>query len=119
MLQEEVKRRLGALAERTVKQMKDHLRRAGKINTGNLANSITWKFVEDGISITVGAPYGKYVISCRRIGAKQPPKTAILTWLNTPHGLRVYANMRRRWKTITKEQASFLIGRTIKRKGIK
>lgn len=119
MIDQNIKKRLGALADRTVQQMRNYLKRAGKFNTGTLHNSISWRFVADGIEITVGANYADFVIKGRRAGAKQPPRQAILKWLNTPNGSRVYFNMKRRWKTITKEQASFLIGRGIKRRGIK
>lgn len=110
---------LGNLAERTVMNMKKAIRRGGKHNTGKLEQSITWKFTQYGVVFIIDSDYAKYVISGRRSGAKQPPSRSILSWLDTPHGIRAYANMRRRWRTISKKSAAFLIARHIGQKGIK
>lgn len=119
MINQRIKERLGNLADRTVQQMRNHIKRAGKYNTGELSRSIGWKFTADGIEIFVVAKYSDYVIRGRNKGSKQPPPDAILKWLNSPNGTRAYARMRNRWKTLTKKQAVYVIGRNIKKNGIK
>jgi len=115
----ETKRKLYLLADRTVMNMKNHIRRAGKFNTGQLYNSVGWKVVQGGIEFYVKAPYSQYVIMGRRKGAKRPPFQAILKWIETPHGNRALANIRRKWSNTTKEGAAFIICRSISEKGIK
>lgn len=115
----ETKRKLYLLADKTVANMRDHIRRAGKVNTGELYRSVGWQVVQGGIEFYVKAPYASYVILGRRKGAKRPPRRVILQWLETPHGKRAFANMRRRWEHITMQGAAFVICRSISEKGIK
>lgn len=116
----EVKRKLELLADRTVDNMKNHIRRGGKNNTGNLMNSVGWKFVPTGVEFYVKAPYSDFVIKGRRVGAKMPPKLAIQKWLNSPHGRSAFNSMKKKFgKQLTYDSANFIIRKSISQHGIK
>lgn len=115
----ETHRKLELLADKTVQNMQNHIKRAGKFNTGQLYRSVGWKPVQGGIEFYVKAPYSQYVLQGRRKGAKQPPKKAIQQWLLTPHGQRAFANMRKKYKKLTYDGAAFIVCRSISEKGIK
>lgn len=122
----ETHRKLFLLADRTVAKMKDHIKRAGKYNTGQLYNSVGWKPIKGGLEFYVKAPYSQYVIQADAGGKpmpskwkKQPKIEHILPWMQTPHGTRAYANIKKRWPSTTIKGAAYIICRSIKEKGIK
>jgi len=116
---EQTKRRLFKMADATVMLMRNHIKKAGKFNTGQLSNSIGWKVVQGGIQFYVAAPYAKYVISGRRKGAKQPPSWAIREWFKGANGRKVFESMKSKWKGISMEGATYVVAKSIKEKGIK
>jgi hypothetical protein len=113
------KKQLFKLADRTVKNIQNNIRKANKYNTGNLSRSVKWVATTNGIIFKVDAKYVDNVRYGRGRNKKMPPEQAILDWLNTPHGRSAYSSMKNRWKKITPKGASFIIRRSIKKKGIK
>lgn len=95
---------------------------AEKMNNGELYKKISYSVstVSSGWVISVSlAEYWKYIENGRRAGAKMPPVSAIENWINVkqivPHSMTLKSG-----KTVipTIPQLSFLIARSIGRRGI-
>ena len=95
---------------------------AEQMNNGELYRTISYSVstVNSGWVISVSlADYWKYIENGRRAGAKMPPVSAIENWINVkqivPHSMTLKSG-----KTVipTIPQLSFLIARSIGRRGI-
>lgn len=95
---------------------------AEQMNNGELYRTISYSVstVSSGWVISVSlAEYWKYIENGRRAGAKMPPVSAIENWINVkqivPHSMTLKSG-----KTVipTIPQLSFLIARSIGRRGI-
>ena len=95
---------------------------AEQMNNGELYRTISYSVstVSSGWVISVSlADYWKYIENGRRAGAKMPPVSAIENWINVkqivPHSMTLKSG-----KTVipTIPQLSFLIARSIGRRGI-
>ena len=95
---------------------------AEQMNNGELYRTISYSVstVSSGWVISISlADYWKYIENGRRAGAKMPPVSAIENWINVkqivPHSMTLKSG-----KTVipTIPQLSFLIARSIGRRGI-
>jgi hypothetical protein len=91
-----------------VKTLQSELRKDGKVATGNLVRSISYKTTGTSIILT-GLPYLKWVDEGRKPG-KMPPVAKILSWVKV-----------KKIKFIgrTQEQTAWIIAKSIGKKGIK
>jgi len=108
-------------AQRTIVNMKKVLETNNKVNTGRLYNSITYDIDEQNKNFTIKyVSYGKYVDSGRRAGAKPPPRLPIYQWLFTNHGRGFMSKINKgKNRKITQVGASYMLQKSISKKGIK
>jgi hypothetical protein len=115
MLDEEILREERLWAQQVVTNAQSILRSNNKRASGRLIASIKYNINAQGkISFTY-APEGKWVILGRRKGAKQPPTSAIETWIKQK-GLK--GRDPKTGRFITDKSLAYLIARGIKRDGI-
>jgi hypothetical protein len=95
----------GALMVKTLQQ---ELRRSGKVATGNLVKSISFKISGNSITLS-GLPYLKWVDEGRKPG-KMPPVSKILPWVRVK---------KITFSGKTQEQTAWGIAKSIGKKGIK
>ncbi len=103
---------LDKIGQEYVNSLKEELRLAGKDNTGELINSISYEVVNTarGYEIIIkAADYLNFVDQGRRPG-KQPPTRDIVKWAQQK-GIK--------FKGSTPEQTGYVIARSIGKKGIK
>lgn len=105
-------------AEQLVKNIKQQLTTKNKVASGNLVDSVTFNIKTDNEQISLQiltADYLKYIEDGRRPGAKQPPLTPIIKWIEVKK-LPIPKNK----KGIPKiESTAFAIAKSISVKGIK
>jgi hypothetical protein len=108
-------------AQRTIQNMKKVLSDNYKVNTGRLYNSITYDIDETNKNFSIKyISYGKYVDSGRRAGAKPPPRLPLLNWLSTTHGRKFLSAVNKgKDKKITDVSASYMLQKSISKKGIR
>ena len=115
MLDEEILREERLWAQQVVTNAQSILRSNNKRASGRLIASIKYNINAQGkISFTY-APEGKWVTLGRRKGAKQPPTSAIETWIKQK-GLK--GRDPKTGRFITDKSLAYLIARGIKRDGI-
>ena len=109
---------INRIASDFVEAYKSQLKSDGKVASGNLINTMSYKVDYDGryFSLTLNlADYYKYVEEGRKPG-KFPPIDKIREWIQVkpvlPHEMS-------NGKLPTQKQLAFLISRSIARKGIK
>lgn len=114
-----LKKAMEKYGEALVIQIVQELKDAGKEATGDLAKSIDYELIEALDSIAIGIvalPYFDFVDGGRRKGAKPPPSSAILSWMQVK-GIK--GRDKKTGKFISQKSASFLIARSIGKNGIK
>lgn len=107
-----LKGQLEALGREYISELTKQLISEGKVSSGNLINSLDYEVLEtvNGLVLTILADdYLKYVDQGRRPG-KRPPQKYILKWVESK-GIKIGKQ--------SKEQTSFIIARSIGKKGIK
>jgi len=117
MTYEETSKELIRIGEQMVKNIKDAIKKSGKYNTGNLYNSVTMRINRNGLSIIIGAKYAKFVLEGRRAG-KNPPVSAMLSWLDSPHELKFLKIVKQKDKSISKLSVAFMLSNSIGKKNI-
>jgi hypothetical protein len=103
-------------AQQVVTNAKSILLRNKKIATGNLYNSIRYQIDSNGQIKFIFAEEGKWVQQGRRAGDRFPPPAAISKWVRQKG---ITGTNRETGKPLTNGQLTFLISRSIAKKGIK
>lgn len=102
-------------AQLVVSNAKSILLKNRKIATGALYNSVRYIVTPQGQIQFLFDESGKYVQGGRRKGAKFPPPAPISQWIRAK-GIR---GITKNGKPITEKSLTYLISRSIHRKGIK
>jgi hypothetical protein len=114
-----LKKELNKLGAEVVAEIKKVLIQNDKKATGDLISSIDFRVVDilGTLALNIlGEDYLQYVISGRKAGKKAPPFRAIRKWIDDKP-IKQFRDKRGRF--ITKKSQTFLIARSIGKKGIK
>ena len=115
MLEPEVLQAEQAWAQQVVTNAKSILIRNNKRASGKLINSIRYQVLPDGRTRFFYAEEGKYVEQGRRPGDRFPPPAPIERWIRQK-GIK---GISRDGRAISDRSLTFLISRSIARKGIR
>lgn len=113
-MNDKLRKGLEEIGEDIVDELTRELIKAKKIDTGDLLASLDYRVLEtvDGLLLEILANDTlKYVDQGRRRGAKQPPTSAIIPWVQRKN-IKIKGA-----KTV--EQKAFVIARSIKKNGIR
>lgn len=113
-MNDRLRKALEDIGEDIVDELTRELIKAKKVDTGDLLASLDYRVLEtvDGLLLEILANDTlKYVDQGRRRGAKQPPTSAIIPWVQRKN-IRIKGA-----KTV--EQKAFVIARSIKKNGIR
>jgi hypothetical protein len=113
-MNDKLRKALEEIGEDIIDELSRELIKAKKIDTGDLLASLDYRVLEtvDGLLLEILANDTlKYVDQGRRRGAKQPPTSAIIPWVERKN-IKIKGA-----KTV--EQKAFVIARSIKKNGIR